>query len=220
MQRRALGVALATLFALAFAGPAWAAGSGLKSYKVKSTFANKQALAAAGFDMTEADRGAHLEVVATRRQVGALAKQGVKAKQFGRTRSLAQAPGDYTGSDAGFNVWTRYDAVPGDNKEQYVEQYQRIGAEPIAKLVALAPQTHLGRTIYALKITKDAKTTADGSRPAVLFNAQQHAREWLAGETCRRTLDFIVDNYGRTGTALERTALRCPGFRPTRSPSS
>ena len=24
----------------------------------------------------------------------------------------------------------------------------------------------------------------------------QHAREWLAGETCRRTLDYFVDNYG------------------------
>ena len=36
----------------------------------------------------------------------------------------------------------------------------------------------------------------------------QHAREWLAGETCRRTLDFFVDNYGQTGTRSTTTATR------------
>ena len=30
----------------------------------------------------------------------------------------------------------------------------------------------------------------------MLYNAQQHAREWLAGETCRRTLDYFTQNYG------------------------
>ena len=29
----------------------------------------------------------------------------------------------------------------------------------------------------------------------------QHAREWLAGETCRRTLDYFLDNYGKTTRA-------------------
>ena len=36
----------------------------------------------------------------------------------------------------------------------------------------------------------------------------QHAREWLAGETCRRTLDYFVDNYGKgTSAGLEVTQL-------------
>ena len=36
----------------------------------------------------------------------------------------------------------------------------------------------------------------------------QHAREWLAGETCRRTLDYFVDNYGKgTSAGIEVTAL-------------
>ena len=38
----------------------------------------------------------------------------------------------------------------------------------------------------------------------------QHAREWLAGETCRRTLDFFVDNYGRTGDALDHDGDAIP----------
>ena len=52
--------------------------------------------------------------------------------------------------------------------------------------------------IYAMKVTKDADTTPDGTRPAVLYSAVQHAREWLAGETERRTLRLFLDNYGRT----------------------
>ncbi|MDQ3879820.1 MAG: M14 family metallopeptidase, partial [Chloroflexota bacterium] len=117
----------------------------------------------------------------------------------------------YTGSDAAWTVWTRYDAVPDDGKEQYVEQYQRIAAEPIAKLESIG-KSHLGRDIWALKITKDAKTTPDNARPAVLYNALQHAREWLAGETCRRTLDFFVDNYGGTGDAVDSHGDPIPGI--------
>ena len=30
----------------------------------------------------------------------------------------------------------------------------------------------------------------------------QHAREWLAGETERRTLRLFLDNYGKKGTAV------------------
>ena len=36
----------------------------------------------------------------------------------------------------------------------------------------------------------------------------QHAREWLAGETCRRTLEYFVDNYGKgTSAGIEVTQL-------------
>ena len=56
----------------------------------------------------------------------------------------------------------------------------------------------MGRDIWALKVTRNAKTTTDDARPAVLYNAQQHAREWLAGETCRRTLLYFTSNYDTT----------------------
>ena len=36
----------------------------------------------------------------------------------------------------------------------------------------------------------------------MLYSATQHAREWLAGETNRRTLRLFVDNYGERGTAV------------------
>ena len=101
--------------------------------------------------------------------------------------------------------------MSGDAKEQYEEQYDRVAEKPFVKKESIGT-THLGRSIWALKVTKDADTEADNTKPAVLYNAQQHAREWLAGETCRRTLDFFVDNYGNTGTA------RRPRGRPDRRP--
>ena len=194
MSRRLGSVTLAAAAAFGFAAPAMAADDALNAYRVKPTAENKKELAAAGYDLAEGDRGRYIEIYATRGQARSLRGEGVAAKQVTSFKAAA-APEDYTGSDAEYDVWTRYDAVPDDGKEQYVEQYQRIADEPIAKLESLG-KTHLGRDIWAIKITKDAKTTADGSRPAVLYNAQQHAREWLAGETCRRTLDYVVDNYG------------------------
>ena len=60
----------------------------------------------------------------------------------------------------------------------------------IVKKVVLG-QTHMGRDIVALKVTQNAKARTDNTRPAVLYNAMQHAREWLAGETCKRTLNLL-----------------------------
>ena len=106
-------------------------------------------------------------------------------------------------------MWTKYDAVAADDKEQYTEQYARILADfPAIAAQRVVGTTHDGREIVALQITKGATGADIAGRPAVLYNAMQHAREWLAGETCRRTLDYFVDNYGKgTSAGLEVTRL-------------
>ena len=55
----------------------------------------------------------------------------------------------------------------------------------MAKLVVIG-QTGQGQDIVALKVTKDARNVADGARPAMLFSAVNHAREWIAAEVGRR----------------------------------
>ena len=68
--------------------------------------------------------------------------------------------------------------------------------------------TYGGREIIALQVTKDPTGADIANRPAVLYNSMQHAREWLAGETCKRTLSYFLDNYGKTTSAgLEVTPL-------------
>src|ERR687893_1259056 len=198
MRRRVASLALAALAVAGAAAPPAAAASGdaLNTYRVAPTAENKRDLALAGFDLVEGDKGSHLEIFATDRQVRELRADGITARLRGAKKEAAAAAAPYTGSDAGYTVWTRYDAVPGDGKEQFVELYDRLAGLGHVKKVSIG-KTHLGRDIWAVKVTKNAKAISDNSRPAVLYNAQQHAREWLAGETCKRTLKYFTENYGQ-----------------------
>jgi hypothetical protein len=210
MSRRLASVAVTAAAVLGCAAPAQAANEPMNAYRVKATPKTLEQLAQSGYDVGEGRRGNQVEIYGTRSQMNALGRQGITAKAVGRERLQAAAPPtQLTGSDATWSVWTRYDAVPGDGKEQYTEQYDRLAQLPIVKKISIG-KTINGRDIWALKITKDAKTTPDNSRPAVLYNAIQHAREWLAGETCRRTLDFFTDNYGRTGDAVDHLGNPIP----------
>jgi hypothetical protein len=204
-------VTFAVIASLAVSAPAQAAKDPLNAFRVKPTVENKRELAARGFDLTEGDHGRYIEIYANGKQARSLRSGGVTLDKVTNYRANAADPEDYTGSDAAWDVWTRYDAVAGDEKEQYEEQYDRVAAEPFVKKESIG-KTHLGRDIWAVKVTKNADTETDGSKPAVLYNAQQHAREWLAGETCRRTLDFFVDNYGETGTAVSHAGHELPGI--------
>ena len=201
---RRTGVALATLSVFAFAAPAAsaAAGDALNAYRVAPTVENKRELAQAGYDMIEGDKGRYLEIYATDAQVRELRADGISAQLRGAKKEALAAAPEYTGSDAQWDVWTRYDAVAGDSKEQYVELYNRLEGLSTVKKISIG-KTHLGRDIWALKVTRNAKSTPDNRRPAVLYNAQQHAREWLAGETCKRTLKYFTENYGKSTEAGE-----------------
>ena len=61
-----------------------------------------------------------------------------------------------------------------------------------------------GAPILALRVTRDAREASnpDGSQPAVLYNANQHAREWITPEMIRRLAHLYIDNYGETGPAI------------------
>ena len=199
----------------AFAGSAQAA-AGLNGYRVKATAENLRALAAQGFDLTEgrdAKRGT-IDVVGTAAQIGAAKVDARKLTNNTRTPARntsrsAQSDATAGATDAAYDVWTKYDAVAADGKEQYTEQYARVVADfPTLVKKRVVGTTYGGREIVALQVTKGATGADIAGRPAVLYNAMQHAREWLAGETCRRTLDYFVDNYGKgTSAGIEVTAL-------------
>jgi hypothetical protein len=79
----------------------------------------------------------------------------------------------------------------------------------LAKLEALGT-TVQGKTIYAVKVTKNARKVRDGARPAVLYSAAQHAREWITPEMDRRLLHYVVDHYAtdqRIRRLLDSTEL-------------
>jgi murein tripeptide amidase MpaA len=204
MRRRVAGIVLAAVAGLGVSEVAQAdSRDPIRGYRVKASAQNLEKLALAGFDVTEGRRNdGTVEIFGTTAQVEKFAagervqvRRVAKGASGKRASARAAQATQYTGSDAQWDVWTRYDRVPGDGKEQYLEQYDRVAQKPIVKKVVIG-KTYLGRDIIALKVTKNAKSTRDNTRPAVLYNSLQHAREWLAGETCRRSLDYFVDNYG------------------------
>ena len=143
MRRRLRSVMLVGAAMLAVgAAPAAAAREALNAYRVAPTIENKRELARAGFDLTEGDKGRYLEIYATATQARALAADGISARQT--TKNAARISAEpYTGSDADYDVWTRYDAVPGDDKEQYVELYNRLEGLNWVKKVSI------GKTSWA-----------------------------------------------------------------------
>ena len=60
----------------------------------------------------------------------------------------------------------------------------------------------------AYKVTQGAKEIPDGSRPAVLYNAVQHAREWIAAETERRLFQYILDHSKDKGDEAIKRLLQ------------
>ena len=138
MSRRSSSAVFAVLLSLALCAPAAAdSRDPINGYRVKATPQNLEKLAMAGFDVTEGRRGSRIEIFGTARQVAKLRNEGIRptaikdkrgrtAAQRQRARMGARAAQAGGADDSAYAVWTRYDKVPGDGKEQYREQYDRL----------------------------------------------------------------------------------------------
>jgi len=90
------------------------------------------------------------------------------------------------------SVWKPFDGAGG--VRSLIESI--AAANPsLTKLVTVG-QSLQGRPIYAVKVTADAMTTPDGSRPASGYVSALHAREWITVETNLRMMNHLLDNYG------------------------
>ena len=95
----------------------------------------------------------------------------------------------YVGTDDGTST--------GTPRQTLFEEMQALAASrpDIVKPEIVGYSQYRHTPILALKVTKDARSTPDGQRPAVLYNATQHAREWITPESIRRLSHLFVDNY-------------------------
>jgi hypothetical protein len=132
-----------------------------------------------------------LDLVLTPSQARSLAATGVATRLIrnkkGRTvrqMAAAQAAG-------GFNVWRPYDGPNG--LRAYL--YKIAHDNPQLTKLEVIGHTVQGREILALKMTQGARDEVDGSRPAVLYSALQHAREWIAAEVDRRNLEYFIAQW-------------------------
>jgi hypothetical protein len=131
---------------------------------------------------------ATVEVYLTGTQAKALQAKGVEVTEYKvskKAEARARAAGD--------GVFRPYSGE-GGLKEEIVKTGQ---AHPnITKVVSIGKSVD-GRNILALKLTKGAKKTKDGAKPAVLYMSNQHAREWITPEMTRRLMHHYIDNYGK-----------------------
>ena len=204
---RAALIALA-LLACALPAQALAEGTGLDAYDVKATAKNLRTLGSQGFDVTEASHGGHIEIVATRRQARGLKRDGISATlktrppgPLGHSSASTSWPPTTgpttttarTGTTPTSGTRTRRRTSP---RQTLYEELQALAASrpDLVKPLVIGHSLN-GVPILALKVTKDARTTPDGQRPAVLYSSNQHAREWITAESNRRLVHMFVDNY-------------------------
>lgn len=131
-----------------------------------------------------------VEAILSGRQADALEGKGVDLapKQIDGASAAERATAE---ADAGLSVFKMYSG-PGGLQEEFTQ----IAAQNprITKLLRFG-KTVNGQDILALKVSKNARTTQDGRKPAVLYLGAQHAREWITPEMIRRLARYFVENY-------------------------
>ncbi|MGW6062660.1 M14 family zinc carboxypeptidase [Streptomyces sp. NPDC055189] len=166
----------------------------VKVYEAEVTKKQIPILIEAGQDAHELagqapERGtARVEVYLTKAQAKGVEREGVKLteqKVSAATQQKLKAAGD--------GVFRPYSGA-GGLKEEIVKTGQ---AHPgLTKVVSIG-KTLKGQDILALKLTKGADKSKDGSKPSTLYMSNQHAREWITPEMTRRLMHHYLDNYGK-----------------------
>jgi hypothetical protein len=167
----------------------------LDAYTARGVSAEQlRTLAQQGYDLHEAHPTGdttRVDLVLTKDEAERLRGQGIDVRlarvKGGQTvRQFAAAQAEF-----GYEVWKSYDEPGG-----YHDQLTTVARDypGVTKLVKLGT-TYQGRDILALKMTQGARGQKDGSRPAVIFSATQHAREWIAPEMVRRLMYTYLERW-------------------------
>jgi hypothetical protein len=127
-----------------------------------------------------------VEVYLTDKQARKLRSQGVHL-----TEHTLSAKAEGRVQDASQGVFRPYSGS-GGLKEEILRTAR---ANPNLTKVESIGRTIKGQDILALKLTKNAKRSKDGSKPSVLYMSNQHAREWITPEMTRRLLHHYLDHY-------------------------
>ncbi|SEQ55775.1 Immune inhibitor A peptidase M6 [Streptomyces sp. yr375] len=129
---------------------------------------------------------ATVEVYLTDQQAKKLRKQGVEL-----TEHTLSAKAENRVEAAAEGVFRPYSGSGGLQEEILRTAQENPG---LTKVVSIG-KTLNGQDILALKLTRNAKKSADGSKPAVLYMSNQHAREWITPEMTRRLMHHYLDSY-------------------------
>ena len=238
MRRRGLLAVPALLASMALGAPAAQADDALKMYRVTVDDGGVGKLAELGVDIGHTGYD-HTKKIAQTIFVDLIDAQAREARADGLgltevtpgphvteteiSKRIASAKGKSraaakpeTGGDSPnpfYDVYRTY-SEPGGIKDEMTSLAARYPG--LAKLVVIG-KTGQGQDIVALKVTKDARNVKDGDRPAMLFSAVNHAREWIAAEVGRRMPTWWLEhsNVPEIADLLGRSEL---WFLPIQNP--
>ncbi|WP_030564698.1 M14 family metallopeptidase [Streptomyces aureocirculatus] len=129
-----------------------------------------------------------VELYLTKAQAEKLERRGIALKEHKVSAATAKRV-----EAAGDGVYRPYSGKGGLQEEIVRTARAHPG---ITKVVSIG-KTFQGKDILALKLSKGAKKSKDGSKPATLYMSNQHAREWITPEMTRRLMHHYLDNYGK-----------------------
>ncbi len=133
-------------------------------------------LASSGYDVAslrQTAAGTQIDLVLSARERDRLASQGVQLGLVRNAKGQTVREQAALQAAAGYSVYRSYDQPSGIRDELYT-----IAAKnPNLVKLEVIGRTLQGREILALKVTKNARTVADGARPDVLYMGTIHARE-------------------------------------------
>jgi hypothetical protein len=209
--RRSAVCALAA-FAIALVVAPAASGKGraqLEMYTLEGSAASI-AQAAGGAELagvTQTASGIRANAVLTASERDKVAAAGVKVKLTRNKKGQTVTEQAALMAASGFQVFRSWDERGGIRDELFAVARRN---PQLVKLEVLG-RTYQGRELIALKVTQGARGVRDGSRPAVLYSSNQHAREWISLEVNRRLLHYFINRWRANDKSvkdlLKRTEL-------------
>jgi Zinc carboxypeptidase/Immune inhibitor A peptidase M6 len=207
MRRRPILLAVAALgiSCVAAIQPAQAKPTAvqLDMYTVRAPAADAAGFVRSGLDVVaQKPAGAMTEaqIVLSPAERDALAARGYDVKVTRDQQGRSQAQRAAAEAAAGYTVWRSWDE-PGGIRD---DLHAVAAANPQLVKLEVLGHTYGGRELLALKVTQSANDVADGTRPAVLYSATQHAREWISTEVDRRLLHYYVDKWRANDKTIKR----------------
>ncbi len=207
MRRRPILLAAAALgiSCLAAIQPAQAKPTAvqLDMYTVRAPAAEAAGFVSSGLDVVaQKPAGAMTEaqIVLSPAERDAFVARGYDVKVTRDQQGRSQAQRAAAEAAGGFTVWRSWDE-PGGIRD---ELHAVAAANPQLVKLEVLGHTYGGRELLALKVTQSANDVADGTRPAVLYSATQHAREWISTEVDRRLLHYYIDKWRANDKSIKR----------------
>ncbi|MEV0312264.1 M14 family metallopeptidase [Nonomuraea fuscirosea] len=178
----------------------------LELYQLESPPGTAQALREKGFDVLQQQNKGdkeHIELTAAQTDLAALAKLGHKPEPVRNPQGQTQLEAARAQAAGGYTVYKSYSERGG-----IADQLKAIAAanKDVVKLQSIG-KTLRGQDILAAKVSTGARLLPDGLKPAALYSATQHAREWIATEVDMRLLKHVVANKRALRDLLNTTEL-------------